>query len=283
MKNGWAVFLLSSLMVLTLSVSGYAQVEWDVQRTFNLEEAPLDVAISLNGRWVFVLTDPGEVHIYSHEGTLKGKISVGKGVDQIKPGPMEDVLFLGSRKNKTLQVITLDFVQEITITGSPVKGPNDAPVAVAVFSDFQSAACARLAPVLEQLLEKYPGKMKLVFKSFPQRGHSFARQAAAAALAADKQGKFWEFHDLLFKDHKRLNKQKIQEIVEELGLDQEKFRKDLRDPEIAEIITRDTTEGAKARVRRIPAVFINGRQARNTTLADLQAIIDKELEKAGKK
>ena len=53
--------------------------------------------------------------------------------------------------------------------------------------------------------------------------------------------------------------------------------------EIAEIITRDTTEGAKARVRRIPAVFINGRQARNTTLADLQAIIDKELEKAGKK
>ena len=64
-------------------------------------------------------------------------------------------------------------------------------------------------PVLEQVLEKNPDKVKLVFKNFPLRNHKFAMPAATAALAAEKQGKFWEFHDLLFKDYNRLNEQKV--------------------------------------------------------------------------
>ena len=138
MKSGIiSSFLLTTLIVLTFSGFSHAQVEWDVQRTFNLEEPALDVAISLNGRWVYVLTDQGEIHIYSHEGTLKGEISVGESVDRIKPGPAQDVLFIGSRKNKTLQIITLDFIQDINTKGSPFKGPADAPVVIAVSAIFK--------------------------------------------------------------------------------------------------------------------------------------------------
>jgi protein-disulfide isomerase len=84
-------------------------------------------------------------------------------------------------------------------------------------------------PVLEQVLEKNPESLKLVFKHFPLRNHKFARPAAIAALAAEKQGKFWEFHDLLFKDYNRLNEQKVKEIARQLNLDMEKFEKDRKD------------------------------------------------------
>ncbi|MBL7178295.1 MAG: thioredoxin domain-containing protein [Desulfobacteraceae bacterium] len=72
-------------------------------------------------------------------------------------------------------------------------------------------------------------KPKLVFKNFPLSKHKFAMKAAAAALAANKQGKFWEFHDRLFKNYKNLNDTKIQEIAKELALDMERFNKDLKD------------------------------------------------------
>jgi len=101
------------------------------------EESPLDAAVSLNGKWIFVLTDQGSILIYSSDGTLKEKISVGDHVDGIKVGPRENILLLTSRKNKTVQVISLDFIQNIDVSGSPFKGPADAPVVIAVFNDFQ--------------------------------------------------------------------------------------------------------------------------------------------------
>jgi protein-disulfide isomerase len=68
-------------------------------------------------------------------------------------------------------------------------------------------------PLLEQVLEKNPKTVKIVFKNFPIRSHKFAAQAAVAALAADRQGKFWEFHDELFNNYNRLNEEKVQEIA----------------------------------------------------------------------
>lgn len=132
-------------------------------------------------------------------------------------------------------------------------------------------------PVLEQVLEKYPGKVKIVFKNYPLRNHKFARKAAAAALAAEKQGKFWEFHDMLFKNYNRLNDKKIQEIARELGLNMEAFEKNMRDPHMLAKVSRDKSEGMKANVRSTPTVFINGRLVRNRTLSGLQAAIEKAL------
>jgi protein-disulfide isomerase len=132
-------------------------------------------------------------------------------------------------------------------------------------------------PELEQVLERNPNQVKLVFKNFPLRNHQFAMQAAIAALAAEKQGKFWEFHDLLFKDYNNLNEEKIGEIARQLKLNMEKFDKDRKDPQIMAMINRDITEGNQAGVRGTPTVFINGRLLRNRSMAGFQELIEKAL------
>jgi protein-disulfide isomerase len=136
-------------------------------------------------------------------------------------------------------------------------------------------------PVLEQVLEKNPENVKLVFKNFPLRNHKFARQAAIAALAAERQGKFWEFHDLLFKDYNRLNEQKIREIAQKLNLDMMKFEQDRKDSAIEATINRDLAEGNRVGVQGTPTVFINGRLLRNRTLPGFQDMIDEMLKKEG--
>jgi len=138
-------------------------------------------------------------------------------------------------------------------------------------------------PVLEQVLEKYPEEVKIVYKNFPLNNHKFAKKAATAALAAESQGKFWEFHDLLFKNYNRLNDKKIRDIAIELSLDMVKFDEKTKDPLIQERISRDLRDGNRADVRGTPTVFINGKRLRDRTLPGFQKIIDRELQKQGKK
>jgi hypothetical protein len=137
MKSRTGIFLVTLFLLFTWLASSPATVEWNVAGTLNLKEKALDAAISLNGKWIFVLTYEGEILIYSLDGKLKDKISVGKSVESIKVGPREDVLVLTSGKAKTVQIIILDFIQEINVSGSPFKGNADAPVAIATFNDFQ--------------------------------------------------------------------------------------------------------------------------------------------------
>jgi len=137
MRNRHAFLFITPIFILLISVLSYADVEWNVAWTFKLNAKPVDVAIALNGKYIFVLTDRGEVLIYTADGIIKDKISVGMQVDSIKATPQEDMLLLSSSKEKTLEVITLDFVQNLNTTGFPYKGPEAAPVVIAVFSDFQ--------------------------------------------------------------------------------------------------------------------------------------------------
>ena len=132
------------------------------------------------------------------------------------------------------------------------------------------------------MLKKYPDKVKLVFKHFPLRNHKYAKKAAAAALAADRQGKFWDYQDRLFKNFNRLSDQKIQEIARELGLDDVQFQKDMNDAKILAKISRDIQDGNNAGVRGTPAVFVNGRLLRQRSLQGFQTLIDKELKKMDK-
>ncbi len=138
-------------------------------------------------------------------------------------------------------------------------------------------------PLLEQVLEKYPEEVKIVYKNFPLNNHKFAKKAATAALAAESQGKFWEFHDLLFKNYNRLNDKKIRDIAIELGLDMVKFDKKMKDPLIQERISQDLWDGNRADVRGTPTVFINGKSLRDRTLPGFQKVIDRELQKQGRK
>jgi len=285
MKMKFAAFaFLSLLILLAVSASSHAEVEMTIARTVTLEETPVDSALSAGGKYIFVLTGKGKVLIYTPEGKLSDTLTVDKSVDSIKAGPREEILLLVSSKTKTVQVAVLDFVQEINISGSPFKGAAEAPVTLALFTDFQCPYCARIVPLLNQVLEKNKGKVKLVFKNFPLNTHQFARKAAAAALAAGKQGKFWELHDRLFQNYNRLNDQVVQEQAQQLGLDMQRFQKDMNDPQIAQVINQDYQEGVKAGVRGTPTIYVNGSLLRNTnTLEGFQTAIDKELEKKGKK
>lgn len=133
------------------------------------------------------------------------------------------------------------------------------------------------------MLEKYPKDVKVVFKNFPLSSHRFALKAAAAALAAERQGKFWEFHDRLFENYNRLNDQTIGQIASALNLDLVEFEKSMRDPAIEEKIRQDVYDGRQAGVNSTPSVFINGRRLRNRSLEGFQEAIDKELQRLGKK
>ncbi|MHC4459570.1 MAG: hypothetical protein ACYS0I_21225, partial [Planctomycetota bacterium] len=108
--------------------------EWDVWKTFETEETPLDVAAT--ARLLFVLTDRGQVFIYSPNGELMGKIPVGNTIDRIDTIPGGNALFLSSRIDKKIKILRLDFIQQINTLG-PFKGTVESPVVIAVFSDFQ--------------------------------------------------------------------------------------------------------------------------------------------------
>jgi protein-disulfide isomerase len=136
-------------------------------------------------------------------------------------------------------------------------------------------------PLLEQVLETYPDKVKMAFKNFPLRNHKNAMNAAAAALAAGNQGKFWEFHDMLYKNYNKLSDKMINDIAVVLKLDQQKFEQARKTPEIMDQISRDVNDGRKAGVRGTPVVFINGRTLKDRSLNGFKQIIDDELKRNG--
>jgi len=129
------------------------------------------------------------------------------------------------------------------------------------------------------VLERYPEKVKLVAKNFPLAKHKFAKKAAQAALAANEQEKFWEFHNMLFENYKAINDAKIQEIATELGIDMEKFSKDMNSQAVKGLIERDIRNARKIGIRGIPSVFINGKVLKNRSLKGFQQVIDAELKK----
>jgi len=136
-----------------------------------------------------------------------------------------------------------------------------------------------LGPIFRQVLEMYPDKVKLVIKHFPLKMHKHARKSAQAALAASAQEKFWEFHHKLFENYKTINDKKIRDIAGELGLDMEKFEKDMNSSTVDNLIKRDLRNGIQIGVRGIPAVYINGKILRNRKLEGFSRAIEAELKK----
>jgi protein-disulfide isomerase len=130
------------------------------------------------------------------------------------------------------------------------------------------------------VLEQYPKDVKLVFKNFPlTRIHKFAMNAAVAAMAANQQGKFWEYHAELFKNYNKLNDGIFDEIAQSLGLDMEQFKQDMQNPALTALVQRDLKDGVEAGVRGTPSIFVNGRMLQQRSLEGFQQIINEELAK----
>jgi protein-disulfide isomerase len=168
----------------------------------------------------------------------------------------------------------------IPTAGSPVRGPSDAVMTLVEFSDFQCPYCSLAVAKLDAVLEAYPGKIKLIFKQFPLDTHPQAALAAAAALAAHQQGKFWPMHDAMFSHRSNLSRPAILATARGLGLDMKRFEADLDSAETKKAVIRDRDDGERAGVEGTPSVYINGRKYNGALdLPAIRTVIDGELKK----
>jgi protein-disulfide isomerase len=157
-------------------------------------------------------------------------------------------------------------------------GPANAKVQVVEFSDFQCPFCSQAAAVVHQIREKYGDKVRFTFRQFPLPMHPNAREAAEAALAAGTQGKFWEYHDRLFKNQNRLDRASLEEQAKETGLNVAAFKKSLDEHKFAPAVDADMKLGEKVQVNGTPSMFVNGTRVTNpTNFEAVAALIDAAL------
>lgn len=266
--------LFLSLCFAAVSSAGVAELRQ--LSTLEFEKTPLQIAPSSDGRRLYVMTDDHQLQIYTLAGDLQGQVVLDPQVDQFVPlGPQHLLLQKSTQKQASIALIEIS--QNIDISAAPVLGDETAPVTIAVFDDFECPYCAQSVPLFKQVLDIYAGKVKLVFKNFPLGSHRNAQNAAITALAAQRQGKFWEMHDLLFANYNKLNPQKIDELAAEAGLDLEQLKKDRKDPQLSARIKQDIEEGTAAGVRGTPTVFVNGRLLPERSLNGFRQLIDDEL------
>ncbi len=163
-----------------------------------------------------------------------------------------------------------------------VRGPTDAPVTIMTFSDYQCPYCIRSEPVLAEVLSRYPEQVRLVHRHFPlETIHPFARPAAEAAMCADEQGRFWEYHDAIFARQGRLEEGSFAEIGDELGLDGEALDLCIQERRYAAFVDEDFAAGRAAGVTGTPAFFVNGIALKGARDADeLSRVVDSELARA---
>ena len=169
-----------------------------------------------------------------------------------------------------------DKVYQIAVGDSPIKGNRDALVTIVEYSDFQCPYCARSGTVLEQVLEKYGDRVRLVYKHFPLNFHPAARPAAIASLAAHEQGRFWEMHDVLFANQRSLDPKKMHDYATQAGLDVDRFGRDMeaKRAEYDKRVSAEYNSGVAAAVRGTPTLYINGKKVRRPTVPGMSQMID---------
>jgi len=177
----------------------------------------------------------------------------------------------------------LEDAVKIPVTNAPVRGASNADITLVEFSDFQCPFCIAATPQLESVLKAYPSHVKLVFKEFPLDSHAQAPLAAAAALAAHKQGKFWPMYDGLFAQKGNLSRKGILALAAADGLDLKRFQTDLDSAEIKKAVEQDMTDGEHIGVDSTPTLFVNGQRYNGpVTLAALKPVIDDQLKHPAK-
>jgi protein-disulfide isomerase len=164
---------------------------------------------------------------------------------------------------------------------SPWTGAKNAKVTIVEFSDFQCPFCQRAEPTLQKILETYKGEVKLVWRNEPLSFHPNALPAAKAAMAAHKQGKFWEMHALMFQHQNELSEANYEQWAKQIGLDLARWRKDKESPEVAAAIAADARYGTQVGADGTPAFFINGKLISGAVPFDtFKPVIDEQIQKA---
>lgn len=164
---------------------------------------------------------------------------------------------------------------------NPAIGPRNALVTIVEASDFQCPFCSRMAPVVKQVQKMFPKDVRLVFMQNPLPMHRNARLAAVASMAAHQQGKFWPYHDLLFRNQRKLGKADLIRYAKQIGLNVARFKKDLENRRMQMLVMRDSQALKRLGVRSTPTLFVNGRYVRGAmNAAALKKVVLAEIRHA---
>jgi len=197
-------------------------------------------------------------------------------VNQQRQGQMQKVI-AELQKQANLKIDLPQPRVQVAAEG-PARGPKDAPVTIVEFSDFECPYCGAAHDTVEQVMNTYAGKVRLVYRQFPLSFHPHAAKAAEASLCAADQGKFWEYHDVLFKDQKKLEPTDLKAHASEVGMDAQKFGQCLDSGEKKKAVDADQAAGLQAGVGGTPAFFINGIFLNGAQpLDEFKKVIDGEL------
>jgi protein-disulfide isomerase len=165
----------------------------------------------------------------------------------------------------------------ISLKDTPVRGAADAPLTLVEYADYECPYCQQIQPALDKLEAEYKGKLAFAYKDVPLPMHSHAEKAAEAAHCAGAQGKFWEYHDLLFSS-RQLDLPQLKEHARALKLDQEAFDKCLELGQESAAVKEALSEGQALQLQGTPSFFINGRFfSGNMSYEQLRAIVEEEL------
>ncbi len=172
------------------------------------------------------------------------------------------------------------FVQQISIDDDPSTGDANAPVTVVMFTDLQCNACATVYPVLKKVLGEYGNQIRFVVRDFPLTSlHENAFQAAVAANAARAQNKYFEYKELLYKNQNALDTNSLVTLAGQIGLDQKRFKRDLKSAKFAEEVRKDMKDGERYGVNSTPTVFVNGIKVRNLSEESFHKAINRFIRK----
>jgi protein-disulfide isomerase len=181
--------------------------------------------------------------------------------------------------------VTIDLPEpRVAVDASgPAKGPEDAPVTIVEFSDFECPFCGRAKGVSRQIEEAYGDQVRFVFRHFPLPHHQRAPRAAEASLCADAQGEFWALHDVMFQNQQALSDEDIKRYAGSIeGLDSEKFEACFTGGEMQARVRADIDAGRSVGVTGTPAFFVNGILITGAQPFEaFKEIIDREIERAG--
>jgi protein-disulfide isomerase len=153
-----------------------------------------------------------------------------------------------------------------------IQGPPDAAVTLVEYGDYECPYCGAAYPIIKEVKARMGDGLRFVFRNFPiSTSHPHAEQAAEAAEAAGAQGRFWEMHDLLFENQKRLGDEDLRAYAESIGLDLERFDKELTEHAHAARVREDFMSGVRSGVNGTPTFFING--ARHDDAYDVETLL----------
>jgi protein-disulfide isomerase len=197
----------------------------------------------------------------------------GKSVEEIRQA-------LNSNRESALES-TIKVVLVPYRADDPAVGPNFAKVTIVEFSDFQCPHCSEVDPVIKKVIATYPQDVRLIYKHQPLKNHEHAMEAAEAAEAAREQGKFWEMHDVLFKNQEHLGPTKYAVWAKQIGLNVADFKQSMKEHRNQDRIREDARLEDATGQRGTPMFFINGRPVVGAaTFEEFKTMIDEEIGKA---